>query len=216
MLSQKSSIPPHPAPQPTHSHFLALAFLCTGAYNLWKTKGLSSQWCGQLGHLLLHMQLETQALGVLVSSYCCSTYRVADLFSSLGTFSSSSIGGPVSHPIDDREHPLLYWPSTDIASQETAISGSCQQNLAGICNSVWVWWLIMGWIPGWGNLSPLQDNLIPLVEELQPLAPKVQRLALKESWAENCEVLIEACTLPWVSCMIFWKFTSSIAMWFFT
>jgi hypothetical protein len=25
---------------------------------------------------------------VLVSSYCCSTYRVADLFSSLGTFSS--------------------------------------------------------------------------------------------------------------------------------
>jgi hypothetical protein len=47
------------------------------------------------GHLLLHMQLETQALGVLVSSYCCSTYRVADPFSSLSTFSSSSIGGPV-------------------------------------------------------------------------------------------------------------------------
>jgi hypothetical protein len=33
---------------------------------------------GWLGHLLLHMQLETRALGVLVSSYCCSTYRVAD------------------------------------------------------------------------------------------------------------------------------------------
>jgi hypothetical protein len=29
---------------------------------------------------------------VLVSSYCCSSYRVADLFSSLGTFSSSFIG----------------------------------------------------------------------------------------------------------------------------
>jgi hypothetical protein len=28
-----------------------------------------------------------------VSSYCCSTYRVADPFSSLGAFSSSSIGG---------------------------------------------------------------------------------------------------------------------------
>jgi hypothetical protein len=40
----------------------------------------------RLGHLLLHMQLETQALGVLVSSYCCSIYRVADPFSSLGTF----------------------------------------------------------------------------------------------------------------------------------
>jgi hypothetical protein len=35
------------------------------------------------------MQIETQALGVLVSSYCCSSYRVADPFSSLGTFSSS-------------------------------------------------------------------------------------------------------------------------------
>jgi hypothetical protein len=39
-------------------------------------------------------------------SYCCSTYRVADSFSSLGTFSSSSIGGPVIHPIADCEHPL--------------------------------------------------------------------------------------------------------------
>ena len=28
---------------------------------------------------------------VLVSSYCCSSYRVADPFSSLGTFSSSFI-----------------------------------------------------------------------------------------------------------------------------
>jgi hypothetical protein len=26
------------------------------------------------------MQLETRAVGVLVSSYCCSTYRVADPF----------------------------------------------------------------------------------------------------------------------------------------
>jgi hypothetical protein len=56
---------------------------------------------GRLGHLLLHMQLETRALGVLVSSYCCSTYRVADPFSSLGTFSSFSTGGPVFHPIAD-------------------------------------------------------------------------------------------------------------------
>jgi hypothetical protein len=45
--------------------------------------------------------------GVLVSSYCCSTYRIADPFSSLVTFSSSSIGGPVVHPIADCEHPLL-------------------------------------------------------------------------------------------------------------
>ena len=39
-----------------------------------------------------------------------------------------------------------------MTSQETAITGSFQQNLAGICNSVCVLWLIMGWIPGWGSL----------------------------------------------------------------
>jgi hypothetical protein len=94
----------------------------------------------------LHMQLETWALGVWVSSYYCYTYRVADPFSSLGTFSSSFIGDPVFHPIDC-EHPLLYLPGTSITSQETAISGSFQQNLVGIFNSVWVWWLFMGWIP---------------------------------------------------------------------
>jgi len=98
------------------------------------------------------MQLETWALGVLASSYSCSTYRVADPFSSLGTFSSSSIGDPVFHPIDDCEHPLLYLPGTAIASYETAIIGSLQQNLAGIWYSVWVWWVIMGWIPRWGSL----------------------------------------------------------------
>jgi hypothetical protein len=30
---------PCPSPQLTHSHFLALAFPCTGTYNLCKTKG---------------------------------------------------------------------------------------------------------------------------------------------------------------------------------
>jgi hypothetical protein len=83
------------------------------------------------------MQLETLALGVLVSSYCFSTYRVAEPFSSLGTFSSSCIEGPVFHPIDNCEHPLLCLSDTGIASYKTPISGSFQQNLAGICNSVW-------------------------------------------------------------------------------
>ena len=40
MLSRKFPIPSlHPAPLPTHSHFLALAFPCTGAYKVCKTKG---------------------------------------------------------------------------------------------------------------------------------------------------------------------------------
>ena len=49
--------------------------------------------------------------------------------------------------VDDYEHLLLYSPGTGIASEEIAISGSCQQNLAGICNCVCVWWLIITWIP---------------------------------------------------------------------
>ena len=53
---------------------------------------------------------------------------------------------------NSHEHPLLYLPGTGIASQETAISGSFQQNLAGVCNNVCVWWLTMGWIPGWDSL----------------------------------------------------------------
>ena len=102
----------------------------------------SSPSVGRLGHLLLHMQLETRALGVLVSSYCCSTYRVAEPYSSLGTCSSSS--GPVFHSIDDCDHPLLCLPCTSIASQETAILGSFQQNLAGISNGVCIGRVIMG------------------------------------------------------------------------
>jgi hypothetical protein len=39
-----------------------------------------------------------------------------------------------------------------IVSQETAISGSFQQNLVSVCNGVSVWRLIMGWIPGYGSL----------------------------------------------------------------
>ena len=120
MLSWKSPIhsplpwsPTHPLPLPG-----------PGVPLYWDILSLQDQWAslpndGRLGHLLLHMQLETWALGVLVSSYCCSTYRVADHFSSLGTFSSSAIRGPEFHPIDDYEHPHLYLTGTCIASHET-------------------------------------------------------------------------------------------------
>jgi hypothetical protein len=137
------------------------------------------------------MQLETQALGVQVSSYCCSTYRVADPFSSLGTFSSSSIGGwgfAVFHPIADCEHPLLYLTGTGIASQETAISGSCQQNLADICNSVCVWWLIMGWIAGWGSLwmvhsFVLAPNFVSVTPSIGILFPILRRNEVSTHWS---------------------------------
>ena len=146
--------PPYPHTH-TSTHQLPLLGPCVPLY--WGIQSLQDQGAsfpndGQLGHLLIHMQLETRAPGVLGSSYCCSTYRVADPFGSLGTFSSSSIGGPVIHPIADCEDPLLCLPGTSIASQETAISECFQQNLAGFCNDVCVWRLIMGWIPGYGRL----------------------------------------------------------------
>ena len=90
--------------------------------------------------------------GVLVNSYCCSFYGAASSFSSFGPFSSSFIGDVVIIPKVGWEHPPLYFSGTGRAWQETAISGSCQKALLGIDNSVWVWWLYMGWIPMWGSL----------------------------------------------------------------
>ena len=119
-------------------------------------------------------------MGVLVSSYCCSTYRVADPFSSLGTFSSSSIRGPVIHPIADCEHPLLCLLGPGIVSQETAISGSFQQNLASVCNGVRVWMLIMGWIPGYGSLYMVHPfisapNFVSVTPSMGVLFPNLRR-----------------------------------------
>ena len=50
-----------------------------------------------------------------------------------GYFSGSFIGALVLCPMDGCEHPLLYLPGTGRASQETAISDSCQQSLVGNC-----------------------------------------------------------------------------------
>ena len=136
--------PPTPASWPWHYPVLG--------HMIFAIRRASPTIDGQLGYPLLHKQLETWLWGILVSSYCCSSHRVADPFSSLGTFPSSFIRGSMFHSIDDCEHPFLYLLGIGMASQERGMSGSCQLNLSGICNSVWVWWLYMGWIPGWGSL----------------------------------------------------------------
>jgi hypothetical protein len=100
--------PPTPAYWPWHSPVLE--------YMIFAIPRASPPIAGLLGHPLLHMQLETQLWRVLVSSYCCSSYSVADPFSSWGTFSSSFFGDPVFHPIDDCKHPLLYLPGIGIDS----------------------------------------------------------------------------------------------------
>ena len=89
--------PPTPASWPWHSPLLGnIIFIRPRA---------SPPNDGRVGHLLLNMQLKTWALRVLDSSYRYS-YTVAETISSLGTFSSSSIGGSMFHPVDDSEHPL--------------------------------------------------------------------------------------------------------------
>jgi hypothetical protein len=64
---------------------------------------------------------------------------VANHFSSFSHFSNSSVGDPVLSLVVGCEHLPLYLSGSGRASQETAISGSCQQALLGIHNSVWVW-----------------------------------------------------------------------------
>jgi hypothetical protein len=100
-LPSPPTLQPTPTSWPWHSPLL-------GPW-IFTRPGASPPTDGWLGHPLLHMQLET-ALGVRISSYCCFSYRVADAFSSLGTFSSSFIGDPVFHPIADCERPLLFLP----------------------------------------------------------------------------------------------------------
>ena len=64
-------------------------------------------------------------------------------FSPFGPFCNSSIEDPVFCPMFGCEYPPLYLSESSRASQETAISGSCQQALVGIIiasefgNSIW-------------------------------------------------------------------------------
>jgi hypothetical protein len=64
-----------------------------------------------------------EALGVLIGSYCYSSYGAAKFFTPLSPFSSSSIGDPVLSPTDGYVCSPLYLSGTGRASQETAILG---------------------------------------------------------------------------------------------
>jgi hypothetical protein len=172
-----------------HNHPL-LPYLPTPPFLPWRSPvlghikfaspmGLSFQWW------LTRPSVDTYAArdkssGVLDSWRCCSTYRVAVPFSSMGTFSSSSIGGPVIHPIAECEHPLLCLLGPSIVSQETAIPGSFQQNLASVCNGVSVWKLIMGWIPG--VLAPVFLESVLFSNS----SPSTLLLSLPTAWKFTC------------------------------
>jgi hypothetical protein len=98
--------PPYPPPHfPTHPFLFFWPWRppVLGHIQFASPMGLSFQWWPTRPSFDTYAS-RVKSSRVLVSSYCCFTYRVADPFSSLGTFSSSSIGSPVIHPIADCEH----------------------------------------------------------------------------------------------------------------
>jgi hypothetical protein len=90
------------APPHKYSCLTTLGFLYTGASSLHRTKGIPSHWC----------QIRP--------------------FQLLQSFPISSIGVPLLSPMVGCKHPHLYCSGSGIASQETTVSGSCQQALLGI------------------------------------------------------------------------------------
>jgi hypothetical protein len=96
----------------------------------------------------------------------------------------------VLHLVDDCEHPLLYLPGSGIASQKIAISGSYQQALVGIHNSVWVWWLFMGWISRWGSLwmvlpSVSAPYFVSVTPSMVILFPLLRRIEVFTLWSSS-------------------------------
>jgi hypothetical protein len=155
-------LPPLPVPQPTHSHSWSWHSPILG-HRTFTGPRASPPIDDRLVHPLLHIQLEPQISPCVFFDWWFSSKELWGYWlvhivvpprplQLPGYFSSSFIGNPVLLPMDDYEHQLLYLPGTGRAPQETAISGSCQQALVGICHSVWVWWLFMGWIAKWGGL----------------------------------------------------------------
>ena len=81
-----------------------------------------------------------RSLGVLVGSYCCSSYEAASSFISFDPFSRSSIGDLVISPKLGWEHPPLYFKGTGRASQ-------CRDHIGVSCQRVGTWYR-----PRWSSL----------------------------------------------------------------
>jgi hypothetical protein len=128
--------------------------------------------------------------GVMVGLYFCSSYGATSSFSSFSSFSPFSRSS-----IGDLKLPPLYLSDTGKASQDMAVSGSCQQALVSIHNSVCVWWLYMEWVPRWGSLwmvfpsvsGPHFVSVSLLIWILFPLLRRTEvSFYLSFIWSVNC------------------------------
>jgi hypothetical protein len=127
----------------------------------------SSPFDVQQGHPLLHKQLKPWVLPcVLFDCWFCFWefgggggpdwlilffLWVANPFSSFSPFYNSSIGDPMISAMVGCKHLPLCMSGSGKASQETAISGSCQLALLGIHNNVCVWLTVYGMDPQVGQ-----------------------------------------------------------------
>jgi hypothetical protein len=87
--------------------------------------------------------------------------------------------------MDVCRHPFLYLSGTGRSSQETAISGFCQQALVDIHNRVWFWWLVMVWIPRWGSVWMVMRCLRKL-DIVLPEDPTIPFLCIYPEDAPTC------------------------------
>ena len=137
-------LPSPSAPQPNHSHSWSQNSPILGHKALTRPRA-SPPIDDQVGHPLLHIQLEPQVLpcdffdwqysskelwGYWLIHIDIPLWGVSPL-QLTGYLSGTFIGDLVLCLIYD--HPRLYLPCTGRALQERAVSGSCQQALVGIC-----------------------------------------------------------------------------------
>jgi hypothetical protein len=87
-----------PIPYPPTAPFWPWRSPVLGHIKFASPMGLSLQWWPTRPSFDTYAAKDKSSR-VLVSSYCCSTYRVAVPFSSLGNFSSSSIRRRVTHQV---------------------------------------------------------------------------------------------------------------------
>jgi hypothetical protein len=139
---------------PTHSWYSILAFPYTGTSSLHKIKDLSFHWCptrSSSSVYIRHQQWVAPCVlwlvvwspgalgqgGVWLVDIGLPPIRLQDP-SALSVLSLTTPLRPMLSSMAGCEHPHLYLSGTGRASQETAISGFCQQAYLGIHNSVWV------------------------------------------------------------------------------
>jgi hypothetical protein len=127
-------------------HLFICVYMCVYVYECTHTYHMEirGQFAGISFHLLPCCFLES-------NSYSRIAYKRPCLLSPHFIL-HSSIEDVMISPMVGFKHPPVYLPGSERPSQETVISGSCQQALFGIHNSIWDWCLYMGWILMWGSL----------------------------------------------------------------